>query len=69
MLFVGGKTGYISDTGIESIGRMLQHFIELSTLRAPEKDAIPAEIAQFVFGHTGWFGVSQLILHRHDFTW
>lgn len=40
VLFVGGKTGYIIDTGIESIGRMLQHFIELSTFTDPERKTL-----------------------------
>ena len=37
VLFFGGKTGYIIDTGIQSMGRMIQHFIELSTFTDPER--------------------------------
>ena len=35
VLFFGGQTGYIIDTGLASFGKMIQHFIELSTYTDP----------------------------------
>lgn len=40
VLIFGGKTSYIIDTGVTSIGRMLQNFIELSTFTDPERKTL-----------------------------
>lgn len=37
VLFIGGETGYIIDTGVESFGRMIQNFISLSTYTDPNR--------------------------------
>ena len=37
VLLLGGETRYIIDTGIESIGRMIQNFIGLSTYTDPQR--------------------------------
>ncbi|RGX76638.1 BCCT family transporter [Bacteroides stercorirosoris] len=35
VLLFGGRTGYIIDTGVESLGRVVQNFIEMSTYTDP----------------------------------
>lgn len=37
VLFLGGETKYIIETGLSSIGRMLQNFFELSTYTDPQR--------------------------------
>lgn len=37
VLFFGGQTQYIIDTGIEALGRMVQNFVELSTFTDPQR--------------------------------
>ena len=37
VLFFGGKTQYIIETGFESIGKMINHFFELSTFSDPNR--------------------------------
>lgn len=38
VLFFGGETGYIIDQGFASMGKMMQHFIELSTYTDPLRE-------------------------------
>jgi len=38
VLIVGGKAQYIVETGVESIGRMINNFVELSTFSDPNRD-------------------------------
>lgn len=37
VLLLGGETKYIIETGVASLGRMFQHFIELSTFTDPQR--------------------------------
>lgn len=57
VLLAGGHGRYIIETGIESLGRMVQNFIVLSTYTDPLRSTGLHRIGLYITGHTGWYGV------------
>ena len=60
VLLIGGQGKFIIENGFQSFGKMLQHFIELSTFTVRNAPVISHKIGQFIIGPIGWFGQSQL---------
>ena len=57
VLLFGGKTRYIIESGISSLGIMMQNFISLATDTDPLRNLIFLRIGQFIIGLIGWYGV------------
>ena len=67
VLAFGGEMRYIVETGLSSLGRMVQNFIELSTFT--DRCALPTSRrhGQSTTGPTGWSGVWQPRFYRQYF--
>ena len=59
VLFFGGETRYIVETGFSSFGKMVQNFFELSTFSDPQRNTSFHRTGQYITGHIGWSGVWQ----------
>lgn len=60
VLLIGGQGKFIIENGFQSFGKMLQHFIELSTFTDPERTSNFPQDWTIYYWYIGWFGQSQL---------